>query len=145
MRVRITRVRDDVELPAYKTEGSVAFDLAAADAVVVPAKGSVFVSTGLVIATPHGYAFVIAPRSSLFKKKGLRIGNTIGIVDQDFCGPDDDIKIFLWNPGDQDVAVDKGERLAQGLFLAVAKAEWDEGPAHPVSRGGWGSTGGYAT
>lgn len=145
MQVRITRVREGVELPVYKTDGSVAFDLAAGTSVTVPPKGTVFLPTGLVIGTPPGYALLIAPRSSLFKNKGLRIGNTIGVIDQDYCGPEDELLIYLWNPGETAVTVEKGERVAQGFFAATGRAEWDEGPAHPVSRGGWGSTGGYAT
>ena len=143
MKIRITRLREDVSLPAYATAGSAAFDLAAAEAATVPAHGSYFVPTGLVIATPPGHVLLIAPRSSLFKKKGLRLGNNLGVVDEDYCGPEDEIKIFLWNPGETDVAIDKGERLAQGFFVAVTKSEWDEGPAADRSRGGWGSTGGY--
>lgn len=143
MKVRITRTRPDIDLPSYATNGSVAFDLASAEAMIIPAKGFAFVPTGLIIATPPGYALLIAPRSSLFKKKGLRLGNNIGVVDQDFCGPEDEIKIFLWNPCDTPVAIEKGERLAQGFFAAINKAEWEEGDAHPASRGGWGSTGGY--
>lgn len=143
MMIRITRLREDVALPTYATDGSVAFDLAAAEAMVVPPKGFVFVPTGLVIATPTGYALLIAPRSSLFKKKGLRLGNNLGVVDQDFCGPEDEIKIFLWNPGETEVAIEKNERLAQGFFAKIDKAEWAEGPAETRSRGGWGSTGGY--
>ncbi len=143
--VRITRLREDVALPTYATSGSVGFDLAAAEAAVIPAHGHAFVKTGLVIATPPGHVLAIAPRSSLFRKKGLRLGNQLGIVDQDYCGPSDEILIFLWNPGTQDVAIEKDERLAQGLFLPITIATWDEGPAHTESRGGWGSTGGYTS
>ncbi len=143
MLVRITRTRPDVELPVYATDGSVAFDLATAENVIVPAHGTIFAPTGLIMATPPGYALLIAPRSSLFKKKGLRLGNTIGVIDQDFCGPEDEIHLYLWNHGDQPVNIEKGERLAQGFFVAIGKAEWEEGEAHPASRGGWGSTGGY--
>lgn len=121
-----------------------AFDLAAAEAVTVPPQGLAFVPTGLVIATPPGYALLMAPRSSLFKKKGLRLGNNIGVIDQDYRGPEDEIKISLWNPATQPVQIEKGERLAQGFFAAIGKAEWEEGEAHAASRGGWGSTGGYS-
>ena len=143
MKVKITRIRQDVELPVYATDGSVAFDLAAADSLVVEPKGIVLVPTGLVIATPPGHALLIATRSSLFKKKGLRLANNVGVVDQDYCGPEDEIKIALWNPGDAAVSIAKGERLAQGFFVAIGKAEWLEGPPAANSRGGFGSTGGY--
>ena len=143
MLIRITRLRDDVALPCYATDGSAAFDLAPAETVAVPAQQTVLAPTGLVIQTPLGYALIIAPRSSLFRKKGLRLGNTVGIIDQDFCGPQDELFISLWNPTDETVTVEKGERIAQGMFVAIARADWDEGPATARSRGGLGSTGGY--
>lgn len=143
MKIRITKVRPDVELPSYKTDGSVAFDLASAEQLTVPAQGTVFAPTGLIIATPPGHALLIAGRSSLFKKKGLRLGNQLGVIDQDYCGPEDEILLFLWNPTNKDVIVEKGERLAQGFFVQISTTEWEEGPAAPQSRGGWGSTGSF--
>ena len=73
------------------------------------------------------------------------LANQIGVIDQDYCGPSDQIHILLWNPGETDVAIEKGERLAQGFFVPVTRAEWIEGPAEAISRGGLGSTGGYVT
>lgn len=143
MLIHITRLREDIQLPSYATHGSVAFDLAPAESVLVHAHDSILAPTGLIIRTPPGYALVIAPRSSLFRAKGLRLGNTVGIIDQDFCGPEDELCLFLWNPTDHEVTVQKGERIAQGMFVAILRADWEEAPAHTQSRGGWGSTGGY--
>ncbi len=100
------------------------------------------VSTGLIIATPPGYALLIAARSSLFKKKGLMLANSVGVVDQDYCGPTDVLMLPLWNPGDTPVDIVRGERLAQGFFTPIERAEWNEGAAiSDTSRGGHGSTG----
>ena len=141
--VRITRLKDSVELPTYATAGSVAFDISVIEDGIIPAKGTAMIPTGLIIATPPGYALLIAPRSSLFRKTGLRIGNTVGVIDQDFCGPEDELFIYLWNPSDRDVHIKQGDRLAQGLFVAIARAIWNEAPAEGTSRGGWGQSGGY--
>lgn len=143
MNIRITRLREDIPLPSYATDGSVAFDLASSEAMTIDPKSLVFAPTGLIIATPPGYALIIAARSSLYKKKGLVLRNGIGVIDQDFCGKDDELKIFLYNNTDAPVQIEKGERLAQGFFVPILKAEWEEGPAQEQSRGGWGSTGGY--
>lgn len=143
MKIRITRLQPDIELPAYATDGSVAFDLAASVAETIPPQSLAMIRTGLVIATPPEYAFIIAARSSLFKKKGLILRNGIGVIDQDFCGKEDELKIILWNSTQEPVTIEKGDRLAQGFFVPVMKAEWEEGPAQDRSRGGWGSTGGY--
>ena len=143
MRLRITRLREDVLLPTYATTGSVAFDLAPADDVTVPAQSVASVGTGLVIATPLGHALLLFPRSSLFKKKGLRLMNTVGVIDQDFCGPEDELFLAFWNPTDADVTVMRAERVAQAMIVPIMRAEWDEGEATHPSRGGGGSTGGY--
>jgi len=71
MRIRITRLREGVELPSYATAGSVAFDLALADDLVIEAGATATGGTGLVIAVPTGHALLLFPRSSLFKKKGV--------------------------------------------------------------------------
>lgn len=144
MKIRITRIREGVELPEYKTAGAAAFDIPVCEGGIVPPGGSLMLPTGLVIQAPENHMLVIAPRSSTFKKTGLRIGNTVGIVDSDFCGPEDEILLFFWNPGTEPVTIDAGMRLAQGIFIPVTRGEWDEGEPGGPNRGGWGSTGGYA-
>ena len=143
MNARITRIREGVELPEYKTAEAAAFDIAVCEGAVIEPGKTAFLPTGLIIQAPEGHMLMIAPRSSTFKKKGLRLGNTMGIIDRDFCGPEDELLIYLWNPGTESVTVEAGERIAQGMFIPVTHVTWDEGgPAGP-SRGGWGSTGGY--
>lgn len=143
MKIRITRLQPEIELPSYATDGSVAFDLAASVPEVIAPQSLAFIRTGLVIATPPGFALILAARSSLFKKKGLILRNGIGVIDQDFCGQEDELKIILWNATQEPVSIEKGDRLAQGFFVPILKAEWEEGEAQDKSRGGWGSTGGY--
>ena len=142
MIVRITPLRDDIDLPAYQTPGSAAFDLASAEIATIPPGQSTLVSTGLIIATPPGHVLILSARSSLFRKKGLLLANGIGIIDSDYCGPEDEIKLSLFNPGNKPVSIEKGERLAQGLIVPVPTIEFQEGPAvKTASRGGFGSTG----
>jgi dUTP pyrophosphatase len=69
----------------------------------------------------------------------------VGIIDQDYCGPNDEIKLSLYNFGDAPVTLARGERIGQALFVKIERGEWNEvttidGP----SRGGFGSTGGYS-
>lgn len=141
MKIRITKLQDDIELPQYKTTGAVAFDLAAALDVVVAPRQIALVPTGLIIATPRGYALIIASRSSTPIKKGLSTPHGIGIIDQDYAGPNDEIKIQVYNFTDAPVTIAKGERLAQAFFVPIARAEWEEGGPEETSRGGFGSTG----
>lgn len=144
MQAKIKKLIADAETPKYHTSESAGFDIAAAeDAVIKP--GEIFrIRTGLVIQSPPEHFLLIASRSSLSVKKGLRLSNGIGVVDRDYCGPDDEIFIQVYNFTDADVHVKKGERLAQGLFLPVTQCDFVETDEITAdSRGGFGSTGGY--
>lgn len=144
MKIRITRLRNDIELPAYKTAGSAGFDLAAAEGLTVEPGGHAFVPTGLVIATPPDHVLFLTARSSLFAKKGLVLANGIGTIDSDYRGPKDEIKIIVRNPGSAPVQIEKGERLVNAIILPIVRAEFEEGETDSQDRGGLGSTGGYA-
>lgn len=141
MKVKITKLRDDVEIPKYHTDGAAAFDLASAEEAVIPAKGFKLLPTGLVIGTPAGHVLILAARSSLFKKKGLVLANGIGVVDSDYSGPEDQIYIAVYNPTDNEVKVEAHERIAQGMIMPVLQVNFEEGDAQGESRGGFGSTG----
>lgn len=142
MKVSIFRKNPEVPIPAYQTAGSVAFDLSPSEDAVIPAHEIRLVPTGLVICTPPGHMLAIAARSSTPLKRGLMIANGVGIVDQDYCGPDDEIKLQLLNFTDKPVEIKKGDRIAQGLFLKLDQIEWEEVTTlDEKSRGGFGSTG----
>jgi len=146
MKVSITRlpIAADLPLPEYETPGAVGFDICAAEEITVAPQEIVRIKTGLVVKTPAGYALIVVPRSSTPKKKGLDMPHSIGIIDQDYCGPNDELQIQVRNFTLQPVTVTRGEKIAQGLFVRVDAAEWEE--LHPeklpeMSRGGFGSTG----
>lgn len=144
MNLRIRRLSPDVPLPTYHSAGAAAFDLAAAeDATVAPGEVRL-IGTGLVVEVPAGHCLAIVARSSLPVRKGLMVANGVGVVDSDYCGPADEVKVEVVNITREPVNVRRGERLAQGLVLAVARVEWDEvDQARMPSRGGFGATGGY--
>ena len=129
-------------MPRYQTEESAAFDLASSEDAVIAPKEIKLLHTGLIIEAPKEHFLVIAARSSLPKKKGLTVAQGIGIVDRDYSGPEDEIRLQVFNFTDQSVEVKKGERLAQGIFLKADKVQWEEvKEMRPKSRGGFGSTG----
>ena len=144
MKVRIRRLDTAADVPAYHSAGAAAFDLAAAEDVVV-APGEVrLIRTGLVVEVPHGHCLAIVARSSLPLRKGLIVANGVGIVDADYCGPEDEVKVEVMNLTAAPVTVSRGERVAQGLILAVARVEWEEvDESRRPTRGGFGATGGY--
>ncbi len=145
MNVKIKRLDKSVPLPQYQTPGSVAFDLSAKEDAIINPKEIKLIPTGLIVQTPPGYMLMLSSRSSLAIKKGLMMGNGVGIVDQDYCGPEDEIKIQLVNITDGAVEIKKGERIAQGMFVRVNTGEFEEVESlEKNSRGGFGSTAGYA-
>ena len=142
LKVRIRRLDPSVELPAYGTDGSAAFDLAASETTVI-APGEVrLVPTGLVIEVPAGMFLGVFARSSTPLKRGLMVANGVGVVDSDYCGPSDEIKVPTLNFTAAPVTVAKGDRIAQGIILPSPRVEWDEvGELRAGSRGGFGATG----
>lgn len=142
MNVRIRRLRPDVPLPRYETEGAAAFDLPAAADIEVPPRGVALVPTGLVIEVPAGMFLGIFARSSTPLRRGLMVANGVGVVDPDYCGPEDEVRIAVMNFTDAPVAIRRGDRVAQGMFLAAPRVAWREvDTLRQGSRGGFGATG----
>jgi dUTP diphosphatase len=141
MHVKITRLDPSLPLPAYATAGSAGFDLAAAHDVEIPPREIRLVGTGLVIKVPDGHFLAIVARSSTPLKRGLMVANGVGVIDCDYCGPADEIKIQLINITDSSVVVRRGDRIAQGLLLPAPQVMFEESATAATSRGGFGSTG----
>ncbi len=140
MKVRIRRVDKKLPLPEYKTAGAVAFDFLCRETVVIPAGKVGRIPANVVIEVPEGYMLHIKDRSSTAMKKGLLA--TAGVIDQDYCGDNDEIVLQFYNFTTVEVTVERGERIAQGVFMAIGKVTWDEvDTMQNVDRGGFGSTG----
>lgn len=145
MLVNIKRVDKSLPMPTHATSGSVAFDLVVRETKTIKPHEIILVPLNAIIATPAGYMLMLVARSSLSRKKNLVMANSVGIIDQDFCGPADEIHAQLWNIGETDVTLERGERVAQGIFVKIERAEWNElEETNEPSRGGFGSTGGYS-
>ena len=141
MRIKLKRFDKALALPEYKTPGAAAFDLAARETVAIAPRGVAYVPLNVAIATPRGHFLLLAARSSTHKK-GLLLANGIGVGDADFCGDADEYQAALWNLTDRTVTVKQGERIMQGIFVKLTKANWKEVNKMTVkTRGGFGSTG----
>lgn len=142
MKIRIHRLHPEVRLPEYQTSGSAAFDLAASARVTISPGEVALVPTGLVIEVPAGMFLGIFARSSTPLKRGLMVANGVGVVDSDYCGPQDEVKIAVVNVTREPVTVTPGDRIAQGIVLPAPRVEWEEvGELQTPSRGGFGATG----
>ena len=129
-------------LPTYATAESAGFDLSAAADLTVAAHQIALVPTGLVIEVPAGYFLGIFARSSTPLKRGLMVANGVGIIDPDYAGPHDEVRIQVLNITANDVTIRRGDRLAQGILLPAPRVTWDETTMlREETRGGFGSTG----
>ncbi len=140
MKVKIKRIDISLPLPAYQTPGAVAFDLYSRIDLTIQPKTLERIPTNIIIAIPDGHMLQIKDRSSTLKNKGLAV--SVGYIDQDYCGPEDEILLQVYNTTNQEIIIEKGERLGQAAFIKVEKPEWEEvEQMEKASRGGFGTTG----
>lgn len=139
--VYIKQIDKDLPLPKYETEGSVGFDLICRETVEIGPKLINLIPANVVIATPPGYMLMITLRSSTPRKLGLIMPHGVGIIDNDYCGEEDEIKIQVYNFRDEPVKIERGSRIAQGIFVRVDTPVFHESDSvSEESRGGFGST-----
>lgn len=143
--VKVNVVHSDAVIPEHQTDLSAGFDLAPVEDVFLYPGSSAVYTTGLIVQAPEDHMLMIVPRSSTWRKWQVSLGNTIGIVDEDFCGPEDELCLYLHNPAPRHgniVRIPAGTRLAQGIFVPITRANFEvvETPL-AKTRGGWGSTG----
>ncbi len=128
-----------VPLPARATEGSAAFDLAAAEAVVLERGHVTLVRTGLRMRCPPGTFLEVRPRSGL-STKGVLMVNAPGTIDSDYSG---EVKVPLTYLFEGSYRIEVGDRIGQIRLVEDHAAEWIEGTVAPMASraGGFGSTG----
>lgn len=141
MKVKIKRIDKSLPLPQYQTSGSVGFDIYSREDMEIQPRYIALIPGNIIVETPPGYMLLVALRSSTPRKKGLIKPHGIGVIDNDYCGEGDEVKVQVYNNTDAIVKIEKGERIAQGIFVKVDRFEWDEVDAMGKSRGGFGSTG----
>ena len=136
------RVRDN--LPKTATAGSAGVDLRALvdETVVINPGDTYLVKTGLAIHIGDpGYAALILPRSGLGHKKGIVLGNLVGLIDSDYQG---ELMVSVWNRGKESFELKPMERIAQLMVVPVVRPEFNVVESFEASErasGGFGSTG----
>jgi dUTP pyrophosphatase len=126
---------DDVQLPRRATAGSAGYDFFAPEDITLPGT----IKTGIRAKIAPGYVLFIFPRSGLGFKYGVKLVNTVGIIDSDYYNADNEGHIIIKLDSDTPVTIKKGERFAQGIFLPFGITIDDS--AEGVRIGGMGSTG----
>lgn len=131
---------DAVRLPRRATAHSAGYDFFTPTDVFLPPQGSAVVKTGVRALMKEGWVLLIYPRSGLGFKLGIRLANTVGVIDGDYAyAPNEGhIMIKLTNPTDQSVTLQAGTAIAQGVFTPYGITEDDCQTAE--RKGGFGST-----
>jgi len=145
-KVLIKKLDPSVELPVYKTNGASGMDLMAflKEPINLKPKTSCLVSTGISVAFPNEFEIQLRPRSGLAAKNNISVLNTPGTIDSDYRG---EIKVILYNHGDNEFIVNNKDRIAQMILTPVIKMnleETDNLPETVRGEGGFGSTGKWA-
>lgn len=142
LRVRVKRLDDGVELPAYAYEGDAGLDLRSAEDVTLEPGERRLVACGIAVAIPDGYCGLVLPRSGLALREGLSMANTPGLIDAHYRG---ELKVCAVNlDRATPIRIERGERIAQLLVLRaprVALAEVDQLDRTDRGSGGFGSSG----
>jgi len=143
VKVLIKKLSPSVEIPTYKTAGASGIDLMAfiEKPIKLAPKSSCLVPTGLSVAFSEEYEIQIRPRSGLAAKNNISVLNTPGTIDSDYRG---EIKIILFNHGNNEFIINNKDRIAQMILMPVHKMELEEVENLPNTlrgKGGFGSTG----
>lgn len=140
--------RDEVVTSLYgsagiQTSGSAGFDLVCVETVSFKSFGEFkLIDLGVVIRPPKGHHSLLMPRSSTFKKFGIIQANSIGLIDEDYCGKDDYWRFPALYMRSEPTVIEAGTRIAQ--FILQKSIPIDVISAFAPddrSRGGFGSTG----
>ena len=134
-----------INLPERKTKYSAGYDMEAAEDVIIPSfkKGvnPTFIKTGIKAYMEDNEYLMLANRSSNPKKKGLILANSVGIIDKDYYGNEDNdgnIIFAFYNIKEEDITIKKGEIVGQAIFMPFLIADNDN--AQGIRTGGFGST-----
>lgn len=144
MTLKIKKLKENAIIPKRETKGSAGLDLhACIDAPAVIGVGEIFtVPTGIALSPEREdiVMFVII-RSSLGRKHGLTLANSVGVIDSDYRG---EILVPIINHGTEPYTLNPGERFAQLVITPVIfpeVLEADELDSTERGERGFGSTG----
>ena len=130
------------KLPERSTKNSAGYDFFCPDTVVCKSHEITMIRTGIKAQFPDDEMLLLFNRSSNPKKKGLIILNGVGVVDSDYYNNADnegEMGFVFYNMFDNDVIIEAGEKLGQGVFVKFFTTDNDV--ATGTRKGGFGSTG----
>jgi len=137
--LRVKKLSENGKAPERASASAAGYDVFSAVDTIVPAKGKAIVATDISLAIPEGHYGRVAPRSGLAVKSFIDVG--AGVVDCDYRGP---LGVVLFNFGEGEFAVKKGDRIAQLIITPIATPQVEvveDLDETERGQGGFGSTG----
>lgn len=137
----VKRLTDSAMIPTYGTAGAACFDLYADEAAVIWPGKAATIKTSVSFGIPDGYVMLVFSRSGHGFKNGVRLVNSVGVIDSDYKG---EVMVRLRNEGGELFAVHPGDRVAQAMLLPVerfALVDVDDIGTSERGEAGFGSTG----
>ncbi len=138
----VREIYDDIILPRRATKGSAGYDLFAPYDIVLGPCETTKVITGIRVRIDEGWVFMIYPRSGLGFKYRMQLNNTVGIIDSDYYGSDNEghiqVKITNDSKEGKTLKIPAGTGFAQGVFTEFGITDDDD--VSDMRNGGFGST-----
>lgn len=114
--VKVQLLQSGARVPTKNNPTDAGFDLYSIIDTIIPAKQRKTVKTGIAIEMPENMAGLIWPRSGLSVKQGIDV--LAGVVDSGYRG---EIMVCLYNTSDENVSINRGDRIAQIIFQEVPR------------------------
>lgn len=140
MKVKVIN-KSENKLPKYETSGSAGMDVRSNKDYTLKPERRTVIQTGLYFEIPEGYEIQVRPRSGLAVKYGITVLNAPGTIDADYRG---ELGVILYNSGQSEFEIKKGDRVAQLVLAPVTRLEFEESTDLSDTErgaGGYGSTG----
>ena len=131
---------NNIQLPVRATEGSAGYDFHLPYAAAFNSEAPTVIPTGIRAKIEPGWMLALFPRSGLGFKHGMRLMNTVGIIDSDYYNAANEGHIMAKIDTDMNFVCAGGDRFMQGVFIPYGLATNDE-PIEGARVGGFGSTG----
>lgn len=137
MKIKFKKLSASAVVPTKAHQSDAGFDLASVEDITIEPNSRHAIETGIAVEVPLGYYGMVLGRSGNTMRKGL-VGQT-GIIDTGYY---DAIKVMAFNTTDEQIKINKGDRVGQLLIVPHLMCDFEEGDFTADNRGGgFGSTG----
>ena len=136
------KVYADIVIPRRATSGSAGYDIISPLDFKLNPGETIKIPTGIRARMDEEWVLMVFPRSGLGFKYRLQLNNTVGVIDSDYYGSDNEGHIFIKITNDTNenktIEIKRGQGFAQGIFIPYGITEDDD--CDEVRNGGFGST-----